>query len=142
MFENKMPHAIDGFLHSLYLIRDALRRKSYAEAHAHIGDSLASVQNEIDWCYRTDPVLTFMRDFLLQLQRTVGTIENVALSHVNLVLKDTAAVITDTLEELSGMTGNMPRWPAPNGSIDMLERKHRAYTYGYNEAEKSDSKNS
>jgi hypothetical protein len=141
-FEDRLPFATDIFLHKLYVIRDALLRNSFKEANTHIEDILTVVQNEIDWCYRTDPVLAYMRDYLLELRKPILSLYSGNADSVKTVVLEISAIIIETMEELAAKTAGISRWSPPDSSIDMLERKHRAYTYGYNEAEKSDSKNS
>ena len=131
-FENYVPFCTDNVLRVLYRVKDALCRKSYKEAQLHIGDVLAEVQNEIDWCHRTDPVAAQYRDFLLQLLHAVDVIQNVAPSHVRDVLQETISVVVETQQEIAERCSGLPRWPAPGPSVDALERNHRAYTYRYN----------
>jgi replicative DNA helicase len=129
-FENYVPHSIDEFLSRLYTIKDCVSRKRYQEACLHISDVLAKVQNEIDWCHRTDPVLAYMHDFLRVLFTLVNTLRNVALSHVSDPLKETVKLIEETQQEIANRAAGIPRWPAPGDSIDYLEKEHRMRTYG------------
>lgn len=131
--ENYLPYCTDEFLKAIYVIRDGLRRHSFKEARLHIGDMLATVQNEIDWCYRTDPVLVFVRDYLLQLDTAVGVLQRVDKTHVRPILTETLAVLEDTRRDVEQRSANVPRWPKPGPSVDALERDHRAFTYGYHD---------
>ena len=132
-YENFLPNCTDQMLSRLYTIEDALRRKGFNEALIHIGDILALVQNEIDWCHRTDPVLVQYLDFMLKLQHAVNVIQNVAPSHLREVLRETISVVQETRQEIGQRAAALPRWPAPDATVDELEKQHRAYTYGYND---------
>ena len=129
-FENYVPHCIDAFLHSIYLIKDCLNRRQYHEANMHVSDILADVQNEIDWCHRTDPVLGYMRNFLMQVFVAVNTLKNVVPSYVKEPLAEVIKVLEDTQAELAIMAKDLPRWSKPESSIDALEKEHRIRTYG------------
>lgn len=137
----KQPHAQDYVLHALYRVSDALKRESFTEAIQHTTDAVAVVQNEIDWCYRTDAILPYVLEFLINLTHTIATVEKVIPS---LRGEQVAAIIKELKEipeEQAHITAKLTKQQAPGTCIDLLEKEHRARTYGLNLYDKEHEEN-
>jgi len=128
-FEDYVPHCTDEFLKTLYSLKDCLRRQQYKEACLYTSEIIAKVQNEIDWCYRTDPVLGYMRHFLAHILTTVNTLDNVQPSAAKELLQQLIRLLDETQQEIAQLSANLPRWPAPAGSVDSLELEYRKSLY-------------
>lgn len=130
-FEEKVPFSIDGYLRHLHLIKEALQKDASREGLAYTADALAFVQNELDWTYRTDPTLPFLREFLIQLGDSLVTVEKLIPDCRKTQFTAIIEVLRISMNELTRLSKDMPRHSAPAPHIDILEREHRARTYGY-----------
>ena len=129
---DKLPANHDKVLSTLHTVIDALRRESLEEAIEHLSDAIAGIQNEIDWCYRTDTVLPFMLDYVQVLHSTVV---NLAMADTTLRKPHIKTIIQElqtTLNEQSSIGAKAARWDTPDDTVDYLERQHRAQTYAKN----------
>jgi len=120
----KLPDAQSFVLHKLYAIKEAVLSKSWDAALLHCNDSITRVQNEIDWSYQTDPILPFIREFLMELQGMLRIIEG-NVTHVPALLR----VILSTMTEVTQVSSALPTWNAPDEHIDLLEVEHRTQLY-------------
>lgn len=127
--EEKLPAALDPMLRKLYTVREALRRAGYIESIKHLGDLLALIQNEIDWCYRTDRVLPYMLETTMQLVSVLGKVEKAEPHQRTVAVAAIIEVIDALVEELEKHMAKVPEWKPPAASIDYLEKLHRARTY-------------
>lgn len=120
----KLPDAQSTVLHALYEIKDALTRNDYNAAFLHCTDSIACVQNELDWCYRSDPILPFIREFLLELQGMLDVIEE-NRQHIPAVIE----ILLSTTNEVTQAASNISAWNEPDKHLDLLEIEHRRQLY-------------
>ncbi len=128
-FEDKLPAALDPMLRNLSTVREALRRHGFVEAIKHLGDLQALIQNEIDWCYRTDRVLPYMLQTAIQLADVIGKLVKSDSSCRAKAVAAIIEVIDDLATELEKHMAKVPEWQAPNARVDYLEKLHRARTY-------------
>jgi len=128
-FEDKLPAALDPMMRKLYVVREALRRHGFVEAIRHLGDLQALIQNEIDWCYRTDRVLPYMLETAIQLSDIIGKVQKAEPDQRPKAVDAIIEVLDDLVSELEKHMAKIPEWKPPDASIDYLERKHRARTY-------------
>lgn len=130
MSEDKLPAAHDYVLQQLHYVVDCLKKGSLREAFLYVGDALEFVQDEIDWCYRTDKVLPFILSFLIQLGDTLTTVEQTTPTlkkeHTKAIIEE----IQSLIDQQSNLSSGVPRWQSPDRHIDLLEKEHRARTYG------------
>lgn len=130
MSEDKLPAAHDYVLQQLHCVVDSLRKENMREALCYVGDALEYVQDEIDWCYRTDKVLPFILSFLIQLGDTLTTVEQTTPELKNEHTKAIIKEITQLIDQQQNIAANVPRRDPPAPYIDLLEKEHRARTYG------------
>jgi len=128
-FEDKLPAALDLMLHKLYAVKDALRRHGFIEAIRHTGDLQTAIQNESDWCYRTDRVLPYMQQTALLLGDAIGALQTTDSVKRADAVDAIICVIEDLQLELQKHMSVAPAWQAPDASVDYLEKQHRARTY-------------
>ncbi len=128
--EEKIPHCYDYVMRRFHLVRDALRREAFREALNHTADAIAKVQNELDWCYRTDIMLPFIRQYLIQLGDAIGTVEKVIPSLRKELIETIIRELEEIPREQDQLTAGCSRWQKPDKYLDLLEKEHRARTYG------------
>lgn len=109
---------------------DALKRGAFTEAQRYIADVTAEVQNEIDWCYRTDFVAPFLLEFFLQLGDTLETFRGVSERERAPLVKETIEVLEDMFNRQVRIEAECAAWNAPDKHVDVLEAEHRARLYG------------
>jgi hypothetical protein len=125
-FDKKLAASSDFALETLGHMKDALCRNAHREALRYLGDALAAVQNEIDWCYHTDPELPNVRMCLVSLGNAIAAVDKLQERWKR---EQTKAII-DTIEclttELLHITKDESRWQAPDVTIDAIEQAYRA----------------
>jgi hypothetical protein len=125
----KKPACTEYVLRHLYYIEDALIRNQFLEALNYTGDALAKVQNEIDWCYRTDVTLPFILEYLLLLSDTLQKLQHLMPSYRKEQVPLLINVIRDTRHLVEKVTANQAQYEEPDRYIDVLESEHRATIY-------------
>jgi hypothetical protein len=128
-FEDKLPAALDPMLRKLYVVREALRRRGFVEAIKHLGDLSVLIQNEIDWCYRTDRVLPYMLETTMRLTDVTGSLLKVPPGTSAQAIPAIIEVLDELATELEKHMLKVPEWQAPETTLDHLEKQHRARTY-------------
>lgn len=135
MIPEYSPACTETSLKALYAVKDALRRKAFIEASNLVFDTLAIIQNEFDWCYRTDPVLPFMRDYFIELHAAISRIVNATPE----VKKEQATLlsinIAATMHDVSSVCNNQPVYSDVEGRPDRLERDERINLYSRHRVE-------
>lgn len=131
MSQAAVPHCTDNYQRILQKIVDALGRDALREGIKYVGAALTEVQNELDWSYRTDPILPFYRAFLIQLGDALVTVEKLIPSCRRKQIVTIIEVIRSSSKELDVLCAGTTRHAAPGPSIDVFEKEHRARTYGY-----------
>lgn len=125
-----LPNSHPLVMQNLHAVIDALRRNAYTEALNYIGEAAATAQNEADYCYRTDPVLTQMLGFLLTVGDAIATLQRL---DPTLSAEPTRAMIVEirkVLSEQEKMEQGLDTQRAPNGLPDYFELEHRRQLYG------------
>lgn len=125
----KRPSSHEEVLRQLYHIKQAIKKHAYDEAIRRAGEALEAVQNEIDWCYRSDENLPFVRNFLLQLCDTIGSLEKTVPSLREKTSSAIIKILDDTISQQEQINSKLAEWQAPDEVIGYLEKKHRARTY-------------
>jgi hypothetical protein len=128
--DEKIPYSTDHFLCQLNLIKDALKRNAFLEAIKHLGDTEEKIQNELDWCYRTDEVLPFFLDFLINLGDAIATTEKVIPSCRPKQISAIIRIIDQTVNTLPQIMAGKATWQEPDQHIDDFEIAHRKRIYG------------
>lgn len=123
------PACTDAALKALYAIKDALRRKAFIEASNLVFEALANIQNEYDWCYRTDPVLPFMREYFVELNTAISSLINATPDVKKAQASQLVTVIETTVRDVSAAHESLPTHRAVNGLPDQLERDDRLRVY-------------
>ena len=134
MNQAAVPQCTDNYQRILQKIIEALNRGALRESIKYVGAALTEVQNELDWSYRTDPVLPFYRAFLIQLGDALVTVEKLIPSCRKKQVFAIIEVIRSSSKELDVLCAGATRHDAPGPSIDVFEKEHRARTYGYSPA--------
>lgn len=98
--EQKNPACTEKVLTILYHIEDALCRQGISEASKYINDAIALIQNEIDWCYRTDTVLPFMLEYFLQLNDSLHNLPKGKPELYKAQVKEITDVVRATRHEI------------------------------------------
>lgn len=92
---------------------------------------MALVQNELDWSYLTDPVLPFLREFLIKLGDAIVSTEQVVPACRKPQVTAIIEVINTSMDQVAYLSKDVAKHTAPDASIDVIEREHRTRTYGY-----------
>ena len=129
--EEKLATGSDTALANLAQVKEALRRNAHIEALKYIGDATAAVQNEIDWCYRTDLVLPHVLQYLIDLGDAVATVSKLQDRWKLEQTKTIIEAIEGLTTELIHITKDAAHWQAPDSTIDVIEQEYRARQYGY-----------
>ena len=123
------PACTEAALKALYAIKDALRRRAFIEASNFVFDALANIQNEYDWCYRTDPVLPFMREYFVELNTAISSLINATPDVKKAQASQLVTVIETTIRDVSVAHESLPPHRTINGLPDRLERDDRIRVY-------------
>jgi hypothetical protein len=123
------PACTEAALKALYTIKDALRRRAFIEASNLVFDALVDIQNEYDWCYRTDPVLPFMREYFVELNTAISSLINATPDVKKAQASQLVTVIETTMRDVSVAHDSQPTHSAINGLPDRLERDDRLRVY-------------
>jgi len=129
--ENKLPNAHEDAMRALYKIQDALKRDGVFEAQQYVSEIITQVQNEIDWCYRTDFVAPFILEFFIQLGDTLASLQQLPPSSRKLALNSTVKVLLDLENQQRHTAEDCAKWEKPGKHVDVLEKEHRIRTYKY-----------
>ena len=125
----KRPYSQEEVLRQLYHIKQAIRKSAFDEAIKRTGEALVAVQNEIDWCYRTDENLPFILSFLLQLCDSIQSLENTPPSLRDKTTSAIIRILEDTISQQEQISSKLAGWQKPDEVIGYLEKKHRARIY-------------
>ena len=125
----KTPSANDYALRKLYAVKDAVIRNQWSEGINHVGDCLARIRNEMEWCYRTDIVLPFMNEFFVELADALATVMKSSKRDQQEQKKLLIEIIDSTVEEVRQATSSLATWNEPDKHLDLLEIEHRRQTY-------------
>ncbi len=121
----KKPACTEFCLRMLYEIIQALQRASFVECIQRTETVLATIQNEIEWCFNTDPALTAMRTFFEQLTVLVRELPNDVPSNQKTQVQEITTYLKKALQELSEATAPYTPYPAPAASLDQIEVDYR-----------------
>lgn len=124
----KNPACTENALRSLYLIKDALKRNGYAEAVNYATDSLATIQNEIEWCYNTDNTLVLMRDYFTCLLSTLTSIQYSIPEQRKVQVVELLNVLKTTAIDIANYTENHATHKHPDRYLDAIEMAYRSTT--------------
>jgi hypothetical protein len=110
-------------------VRDALRRGALVEASNFVFDTLAIIQNEFDGCYRTDPVLPFMRNYFIELNTAISSIIKVTPKVKKEQAQRLISCIDQTMQDVSNATAVLPVYRTEEGRPDRLDKEYRFNLY-------------
>jgi len=130
MVPEHSPACTETSLRALYAVKDALRRGALIEASNFVFDTLAIIQNEFDGCYRTDPVLPFMRDYFIELNTAISSIVKVTPDIKKEQAQRLISCIDQTLQDVSAANAALPVYHTEEGRPDRLDREYRLNLYG------------
>jgi hypothetical protein len=125
-----IPACTETSLKALYAVRDALRRGALIEASNFVFDALAMIQNEFDGCYRTDPVLPFMRDYFIELNTAISSIVKVTPDIKKEQAQRLISCIDQTLQDVSAVNAELPAYQAEEDRPDRLDKEYLLNLYG------------
>lgn len=124
------PACTETSLKALYAVKDALRRGALVEANNFVFDALAIIQNEFDGCYRTDPVLPFMRSYFIELNTAISSIIKVTPEIKKEQAQRLISCIDQTLQDVSAVSAELATYCAEEGRPDRLDKEYRLSLYG------------
>jgi hypothetical protein len=130
MIPEHSPACTETSLRALYAVKDALRRGALVEASNFVFDTLAIIQNEFDGCYRTDPVLPFMRSYFIELNTAISSIIKVTPEVKKEQAQRLISCIDQTLQDVSAATAALPVYHAEEGRPDRLDKEYLLSLYG------------
>lgn len=131
MVPEHSPTCTETSLKALYAVKDALRRGALVEANNFVFDTLAAIQNEFDGCYRTDPVLPFMRDYFIELNTAISSIIKVTPKVKKEQAQRLISAIDQTLHDVSAAHAELSAYRNVEGRPDRLDKEYRLNLYGY-----------
>lgn len=129
MIPEHSPACTEASLRTLYAVKDALRRGALVEASNFVFDALAIIQNEFDGCYRTDPVLPFMRSYFIELNTAISSIVKVTPEIKKEQAQRLISCIDQTLQDVSAVNAELPTYHV-EGRPDRLDKEYLLSLYG------------
>jgi hypothetical protein len=121
-----IPACTQESLRALSKINDALRRTSVIEAIRHTEDALILIQNELDWCFHTDPILPFMFGYFRELNLALSQMPNSTIEARREQVACIVRVNEQTIQRVGNLETGEAKERAPDASVDCIEQGYLA----------------
>lgn len=118
-------------LKALYAVKDALYRGAYVEASDLVFEALAVIQNEFDGCYRTDPVIPYMRAYFITLNTAISLLLHDTATATRVQALRIVAAVATAITEIGNSCKATPTHATPD-LPDRLDRELRINIYADN----------